>query len=61
MDAAFHSRNLPHSVEAIIDDADTHRKFLETFANEGVTASSHPLVRFDPQNHVEPFKLMSGK
>jgi hypothetical protein len=58
VDATFHSTNLPWSVEAIIDDAESHRKFLAAYQHMGVTASTHPLVRFDPDNVVEPFKVV---
>jgi len=58
VDAAFHSQNLPWSVEAILDDEDAHRKFLEAYQDEGVTSSSHPLLHFDPDDHVQPFRTI---
>ena len=41
---AYFDLNLPHSVEAIIDDGYLHAQFVETY---GVDPHDYPLVRFE--------------
>ena len=41
IDAQHYVRNLPHSLEAILGDAETHRKFLQFY---NLTSEQVPLL-----------------
>lgn len=44
VDARVYRANLPHSLEAILGDRQTHATFLETYS---LTSKEVPLVHFD--------------
>ena len=58
LDAAVHEQGLPYSVEAILDDAWVHKRFIEHFRGLGYSLSEAdvPLVSFDPGDGRTPFR-----
>jgi len=57
VDAAYHNRWLPYSVEAVLNDRELHRQFLQHFHGK-VTEADVPLVSFNPNDASMPFKLV---